>query len=90
MTYSKLLAVVFLLLCTLLANAQQNDTLEIQRNENGKVKFARFKPNAERKIQNGTSFLKSLLQVKPEDDFHLIKETSDKFSITHSRFQQYY
>ncbi len=70
--------------------AQQNDTLEIKRNEKGKIKFIRLRPNAERKIQNGPTFLKNLLQAKPEDDFHSTKEITDKFGITHVRFQQYY
>ena len=46
------------LLCCTLANAQSNDTLEIQKNEKGKVKFARFQVNASsnRKMQNDTTF----------------------------------
>jgi len=87
---SKLLLMAAICLSYFYSFAQQNDTLEVQRNENGKVKFIRLKPNTERQIQNGTSFLKNLLQAKPQDDFRSTKETTDKFGITHIRFQQYY
>jgi len=77
----------FLLSCTL-AYAQSNDTLEIQKNEKGKVKFARFHANANsnRKMQNDTVFLRSILQAKKEDSFRKIKEDLDELGITHKKF----
>jgi len=77
-------------LCYFSASAQDNDTLEIQRNDNGKIIFARFKPNANRKIKDGESFLKKVLQAKPDDSLRMVKETTDELGITHRRYQQYF
>ena len=72
--------------------AQQGDTLDILRGENGKIRFAHFavKPHSDRKMDNDTIFLKSILQAKPEDEFRLISEKIDELGITRKRFQQYY
>jgi Zn-dependent metalloprotease len=83
---------LILLLCVsfMLANAQQSDTLEIQRNKNGDVTYARFKSSESRKLKNGVAFLKQILKETGDDDFKLIKEDTDKLGIVHLRYQQYY
>ena len=88
--FTKLLLGVVLSLSFLLSKAQQTDTLEIQRNEKGKISFARFKPDVNRKVQGAGDFLKAVLQAKPDDELRLIKETTDKLGIFHHRYQQYY
>ncbi|MCF6332546.1 MAG: M4 family metallopeptidase [Draconibacterium sp.] len=82
----------FALLCFIVfnSNGQQNDTLKIERNEQGIVNFAQFMPNPERSIQDGTEFLKTFLQAKSDDEFRLTKETDDELGFSHLRFQQYY
>ena len=86
----KLLLIALLCLCSFFSIAQQNDTLEIQRNEKGKIAFARFKPDINRNIQRGTNLLKAVLSAKPDDEFRLINETTDNLGISHRRYQQYY
>ncbi len=83
---------ITLLLNSIFAIAQGNDTLDIQKNEKGKVKFARFQANANstRKMKNDTVFLKSILHAKNEDSFRKTKEDLDELGITHKKFQQYY
>lgn len=86
------LAFTIVLATFAIGNAQESDTLEIQHNQIGKVKFARFKPNlsSNRKMQNDTNFLKSVLKTSKEDGFKNIKEWTDELGITHKKFQQYY
>ncbi len=88
--YIKLLALLLLCLNVFSSNGQQNDTLKIQRNEQGIVNFAHFKPDPERKIKDGTKFLRIFLHAKTDDEFRLIKETIDELGFSHLRFQQYY
>jgi len=73
-------------------HAQRSDTLDIRREENGKIRFVRFATNSDsnRRMSNDTIFLKSILQAKQEDEFRLKSETTDELGITHKRFQQYY
>lgn len=89
-SFTKLLIAVFLCLNSLFSLAQQSDTLEIQRTEKGKIFFARFSPDANRKIQDGANFLKAVLSAKQDDEFHLIKETIDSLGMSHRLYQQYY
>jgi len=72
--------------------AQQGDTLFIQRNDKGKIEFARFAIDSQsnRKMQNDTIFLKAILQAKQDDEFRLKNVTTDELGITSKRFQQYY
>ena len=72
--------------------AQQGDTLYVKKEANGKIRFARFSitENSDRKMNNDTVFLKSILKAKKEDEFRLKGVTTDKLGITHKRFQQYY
>lgn len=88
--FQKLVFIALLCLSFFFSNAQQNDTLEIQRNEKGKISFARFKPDINKKIQNAVNFLKVVLQAKPQDELRLIKQTTDKLGIAHDLYQQYY
>ncbi len=73
-------------------NAQQEDTLYIRRGENGKIAFARFaiNKNSDRKMENDTIFLKSILQAKNEDQFRLKSTSTDKLGFTHRKFQQFH
>jgi hypothetical protein len=80
--YTKLFTLILLILNVLISKAQQNDTLEIQRNDKGIVNFARFKFNPDRKVQNDTLVLKSVLQTQKEDNFRNIKEFKDELGIT--------
>ena len=72
--------------------AQQSDTLYLRRGENGKIRFASFavNENSDRKMQNDMAFLKSVLQMKNEDELRLKSITTDESGITRKRFQQYY
>jgi hypothetical protein len=73
MKYIKVSILFIVLLCCTLANAQSNDTLDIQKNEKGKVKFARFQSNASsnRRMQNDTVFLKSILPFHRISSFNV-------------------
>ena len=53
-------------ICSTMLYSQQRDTLSIRRGENGKIKFARFaiEESSDRKMNNDTIFLKSILQAK--------------------------
>ncbi len=88
--YIKFLIFTALCFAVFTSNGQQNDTLKIERNKQGIVNFAHFKPNPERSIQDGAKFLKTFLHAKTDDDFRLIKETGDELGFSHLRFQQYY
>ncbi len=70
--------------------AQENDTLEIHRDKIGYIDFARFKNFDNRKFINGNSFLIQTLKASLHDDFKLSKTDTDKYGITHQRYQQYY
>lgn len=70
--------------------AQKSDTLEILRNEKGKISFARFKQAPNRKLQESEIFIKGILKAKPEDELRFIKEVTDNIGITHRFYQQYY
>jgi hypothetical protein len=87
---SRLLLIAVVCLNYLYSHAQQNDTLEIQRRENGKISFARLKPDASRKISDVGNFFKTILQLKSDDELRLIKESTDNLGISHRLYQQYY
>ncbi|MCL2435069.1 MAG: hypothetical protein FWD09_02875 [Lentimicrobiaceae bacterium] len=53
--------------------AQPGDTLYMRKDENGKIRFARFAASANFSMDNDTAFLKAMLQAKPEDEFRLKK-----------------
>lgn len=69
MRYIKLLYALLLCASTLITHAQVADTLEIQRNESGKIIFARFKATDTIKMNDGTAFLKNILKTKKDDGF---------------------
>lgn len=87
--YTRLLFVMLLCSCTLFSVAQ-GDTLEIQRNQKGKVSFARFTPNTSRRMQESVSFLRGILRAKPADEFRLLRESRDSGGLVHRRYEQYY
>jgi len=84
-------ALLWIMHCSMLY-ALQDDTLFIERNDKGKIEFARFSidEKSERKMNDDTGFLKSMLQAKEGDEFRLIRETTDELGITTRRFQQYF
>ena len=90
----KLTLLMVLFPVCLLSNAQVElrDTLFTQRNENGKIGYARFKEegSANRKMKNDTIFLKAVLKAKKEDGFRLKSEITDDLGVTYKKFQQYY
>lgn len=88
--YKILLASILFILNAFISKAQQNDTLDIQRNDKGIVNFVHFKPNADRKMQNDMLLLKSILKAKNEDGFINISELTDEMGIVHKKFQQFY
>jgi Zn-dependent metalloprotease len=72
-------------------NAQINDTVYVQRNDNGHIIFARFQTSGQNLYTlNDTAFLKSVFNATANDKFVKIKENTDDLGITHKRFQQYY
>jgi len=76
--------------------AQQDEALSIRRGDRGKIEFARFsieenKRSFDRKSENDVNFLKSMLQVKEVDEFRLKSKTTDSvLGVTTKKFQQYY
>ena len=70
--------------------SQQIDTLNIKRNDQGIITFLKFNPNKERTMASGNFFLKKVLKLEQKEDFLLQKEKTDKYGITHQRYQQYY
>ena len=87
-----LLAVLLPLYLLTSAQVSAGDTLFIQRNDKGKIEFARFTSNesSDRKMNNDTIFLKSVLKAKNEDGFRIEIETTDDQGITHRKYQQYF
>lgn len=84
---------VFLCVFSLNAMCQDGDTLEIQRSLiSKKIVFGRFSStaNENRKLQNGVTFLKSVLRAKTDDDLRCIKSETDEIGYTHQKYQQYY
>ena len=73
--FTKSVFLIPMLMFCFMSNAQNNDTLMIRRNENGKIQFVMFKVNesSNRKMQNDTIYLKSILHAKEHDGFHNIK-----------------
>jgi Zn-dependent metalloprotease len=89
-TFYNFLVLILLCLNGLISSAQQNDTLEIQRDDKGVVKFARFSQKSEWRVQRDTAFLKSVLHAKPEDSFQLISELISSNGGIDRKFQQYF
>jgi Zn-dependent metalloprotease len=85
-----LIILVLIVFCGIV-NAQTNNAFDIQKSENGVIKFARFhEAEQQLSIQNDTVLLKSVLNATLNDKFVKIKENTDELGITHKRFQQYY
>ncbi|MBS1559756.1 MAG: M4 family metallopeptidase [Bacteroidetes bacterium] len=70
--------------------AQQNDTLEMQRNKNGKIILARFQPSNARRFTDGSRFLRKILAAKGSHEFRLAMETTDELGFLHQRYNQFY
>ena len=87
--FTKLLTLALFFVC-FTTIAQQKDTLKIKRNNKGNITFVRFTPRNERTMANGKTFLKEVLKLEQKEDFRLQKENTDKYGITHQRYQQYY
>lgn len=89
---SKFIFIAVLFSYCIYSQAQNNDTLDIQRNRQGIIQFAKFKvnTNSNRQMQNDTIFLKSILHCNKDDGFKLIKESTDELGIKHKKFQQFY
>ena len=68
------------------------DIVFLNKGANGNIEFARFANNEkfDRKMENDTVFLKSILGANDEDEFRLKSEVTDDLGILHKRFQQYY
>lgn len=88
----KSMFITILILVCIQSRAQDNDTLYIRRNEAGTIVYARFRINesSDRKMENDTIFLKSILKAKEEDSFRIIEVSKDTTGYTHKWFQQYY
>jgi Zn-dependent metalloprotease len=85
---------LFILICFLspILNAQNNDTLDIFRNEKGVIQYVwlDINENSTRFMTQDAFFLKSILKTNENDEFKLISEEKDESGVTHKRFQQYY
>jgi Zn-dependent metalloprotease len=88
--FIKPLFAAIITLFPLLSKAQEKDTLEIQRDENWKVNFARFKQNDRMKIQDGIIFLSNILQTREDDELRVIKDVTDELGINHRKYQHYF
>lgn len=87
----KTLFLIFFAFSSILVKAQDiKDTIEVQRNVNGKINFARFKINPINTTKNASVFFKNLLQLKQDDELRLIKESKDDLGISHNKYQQFY
>ncbi|MBI1783354.1 MAG: hypothetical protein HYR66_18620 [Sphingobacteriales bacterium] len=89
-SYISLLTAMLIFFCQIRTYGQENDTLEIQKNETGKISFIRLKPNPGRKMNDAAQLLNKILKATRDDEWKLIKENTDELSITHRRYQQYY
>jgi len=69
--------------------AQSCDTLYIRRNEEGRIEFAKFAidPNSNRKMAQGATFLKNILQIEPGYQFILKSDITDNLGIQHKKFR---
>lgn len=74
-SFTRILFAIGLSFSFIYAAAQKGDTIEIQRNTKGEISFARFKIDSNRTMQNAITFLKTVLQTGPGDEFRLVKET---------------
>ncbi len=88
--YKKLCFIVVLFCSTAIEAQNINDTIEVHRNQNGKINFARFKANTSNKQQSEQEFLKNVLQLKQNDELRLINKKIDELGISHTKYQQYY
>lgn len=86
--FTKPLLVLFVGIQSVFTFAQQNDTLEIQRNKNGRITLARFQPSNARGFTDGSRFLKKLLAAKAAHEFRLVMETTDELGFLHQRYTQ--
>jgi Zn-dependent metalloprotease len=69
--------------------AQTRDTVELDRNEQKILRYARFKPgNQERKMLSAVPFLQKALEAKNGETFVLISSKTDDLGITHNKYQQ--
>lgn len=57
MNFRKIHFTIIACIHTICVFAQQNDTIEIQRNNFGKIINARFQSNEDRKMSNGENLL---------------------------------
>lgn len=89
--FYKNICFIVALFCSTAIEAQNiNDTIEVHRNQNGKISFARFKANTSNKPQSEQAFLKNVLQLKQEDELRLINQKKDELGISHTKYQQFY
>jgi Zn-dependent metalloprotease len=84
----RLLSVTILSLSTYFLEAQNIDTTDLQRNENGKISFAHILSITN--MADATNFLKTSLETSKDDSLALIKVTTDELNMIHKLYQQYY
>ena len=89
-TNIKLGYAILLLIMSNILFAQSGDTIEIQRNTNGKIYFARFNANTSKLFLNANSFLKTNLNASVSDDFLLLNQKEDELGYIHQIYQQVY
>ncbi|HEY8898701.1 MAG TPA: hypothetical protein VIM79_27920, partial [Niastella sp.] len=89
----KYLFLICLLACAVITRAQVSqlsDSVFVHRNEQGAIRFARFKPNPSGTMLQPELFLKTLLKTSTADQFKLVHERTDKQGYAHTLYQQYY
>jgi len=87
----KLIIGILMCFCCFVS-AQINDALDIQRSDNGTIRFARFSTARQNSstVQNDTAFLNSVLKVTANDKFVQVSESTDELGYKHKKYQQYY
>jgi hypothetical protein len=62
---------LFLIIWAIPSFAQNDDFIEVQRNQNGRINFVRFTSDVKRELADGPNILQKVLEVKPEHEFRL-------------------
>lgn len=87
----KLLILVALWIITINSNVAQTQTYTVvQMSDNGTPSFINFNASAGVTIENFKEKLKKDLKMQVDDNFTLVRKTSDKLGFTHYKYNQTY
>lgn len=69
---------------------QSSDTLEIDRNSEGRIIYATFRGSPNRRLTDGESFLKSALRARSSDEFRMVEHQVDQLGNNHNSYQHWH